>query len=106
MNPLIYQNSEYLLGSSQGSQSTKFGGSKVFKRNANGEVTLLEPTVEQDEDGNTVEAPVEVAKPVLDSASCSVTDYLSELIYRVYYTENSQGLYVIADIQIEFLLDA
>ena len=106
MNPQTYFNSEYLLGSSQGSQSAKFSSFKVFKRSTDGEVTLVQPDVDIDATGASVELPVEVLKPVFSGTNCSVRDYLSELLYRVYYTENNQGLYTIADIQIEFLLDA
>lgn len=38
---------------------------------------------------------------------CAVKNYVSEVLYRVYYRENSDGLYTIADngIQIEFMLE-
>ena len=48
--------------------------------------------------------------PVMDVSGrtkCAVKNYVSEVLYRVYYRENSDGLYTIADngIQIEFMLE-
>jgi len=51
-----------------------------------------------------------LVKPVMDVSGrtkCAVKNYVSEVLYRVYYRENSDGLYTIADygIQIEFMLE-
>lgn len=33
-------------------------------------------------------------------------NYVSEVFYRVYYTDTKDGLYTIEDIQIEFMIDS
>ena len=40
-----------------------------------------------------------------NEAVCKVEGYVSEVLYRVYYGENTNGQYTIAHITIEFMLE-
>ena len=40
-----------------------------------------------------------------DAGICAIENYVSEVLYRVYYGENEKGQYTIADITIEFMLE-
>jgi len=48
------------------------------------------------------------AAPVktVNGSVCQITDFVSEVFYRVFYSENTEGLYTIDDIQIEFMLQS
>ena len=48
------------------------------------------------------------AAPVktVNGSECQITDFVSEVFYRVFYSENTEGLYTIDDIQIEFMLQS
>ena len=86
LNPLTYSTPEYLTGSSQGSTSSKFVVAKILKRDSTtGAVTEISKTA---------------AKPAYTgtSSACSIENYVNEVLYRVFYSENTQGLYVIKSI--------
>ena len=44
--------------------------------------------------------------PTYDAATCSVENFVTEVLYQAFYTVNSNGLYEIAEIQIEFMLES
>lgn len=46
--------------------------------------------------------------PVVTSTStdCRVENWVSEVFYRVFYSDTKDGLYTIDDIQIEFMLES
>ena len=86
---------EYYQGSSTASTSAAFTISKIYLRDSNSvtDVTANFP------DGPS--APTYTS----NGSTCTVENYLSELLYRVYYGENSKGQYTIKAITIDFMLD-
>ena len=88
---------EFLKGSSKGSNSTEFILGKVYLRDSTtGDVSDVTSTY-------TAEGMV---RPTYDAVACTVENFVSEVQYRVYYEVDSQGLYTIDSIQIEFMLDS
>lgn len=101
LNIETYSKSKYLKGSAKGSVAADFElANKIFLRDSKtGEVTTIE-----------IKSPDDLPKAVIVTSGltkCAVTNYVSEVHYWVYYRENTDGLYTIADkgIQIEFMLE-
>lgn len=89
---------EYVLGSSPASSSGAFAISAIYSRDpetgAIEDVTAANPTGPG--------APVYTYTP---GVTCQVENYVSELLYRVYFGENEKGQYTIIKITIDFMLE-
>lgn len=93
LNPEWYADRKYLTGSSTGSRSATFGSAtKIFTKATDGTITEAA--------SNLPATPVKT----VNGSVCEITDFVSEVFYRVFYSENTEGLYTIDDIQIEFML--
>mmetsp|Transcript_31349 Transcript_31349/g.41510 ORF Transcript_31349/g.41510 Transcript_31349/m.41510 type:complete len:120 (+) Transcript_31349:653-1012(+) len=109
MNPVWYKNRKYLKGSSTGSIAEDFEAStvKIFVRDSStGQISqqfVLDPATgapTQDVD-NVPKSPVVTST----GSECRIDNYVSEVFYRVYYSDTKDGLYTIEDIQIEFMIE-
>ena len=86
-----------MLGSSTASSAKPFTISKIYLRETeSGTIT-------------DITDPAGPARPVYtfdeDTEFCAAENIVSEVLYRVYYGENENGQYTIADITIEFMLE-
>ena len=86
LNPIFYEKRQYLTGSNDGSTASSFSRGKLFRRDsATGEVEELPSSTN-------------LASPTVDLAACTVTNFVREVFYRVFYSENDNGLYTIDSI--------
>lgn len=94
LDPKWYSDRQYLKGSSTGSRADDFNPNevKIFERDSStGQITQATDNVPK--------------SPTYNAAECRVDNYVSEVFYRVYYSDTKDGLYTIEDIQLEFMIE-
>lgn len=90
LNPTYYQNFEYLLGSSPASQSNDITLGDVYRQDS----TTLEVT----------KLSTGTYTFGITLASCTVTNFVKEIYYHVYYEAQESGNYAIDNIKMDLLI--